>query len=166
MKTAAKLSSELLEQRKAAVLRKWQNLVFDTYAPDTAAILKSGGDRFANPVSYNISNNLELILDGLTDGRPEETLFPYLEEIIRIRAVQELTPETAVCFMSLLKTAFIAETGVEADDDLADRIERLSASCPDIYRKCRDRIELIKIREKAKTARYLTRLISLQENEK
>ena len=165
MKTASKLTSELLKQRKAAVLRRWQDLVFETYAPDTAAVLKTGGDRFDNPVSYTVSCNLQLILDGLVERKHVETLFPCLEEIIKIRAVQEFTPETAVCFMPILKKALMLETGLEAEVELAGRIDRLSAACLVIYQECRNRIERIRTNEKIKAARSMSRFMSLPGEE-
>lgn len=151
---------------KATVLRKWIDLVFDTYPPDTAAVLKSRGDRFANPVSYTIVSNLGKILDGLLDGVELETLFPCLEEIIKIRAVQDFTPEAAVCFMSLLKQAIISEPGFKIADGMNVKIDRLSVSCIDIYNDCRNRIEIIRAREKEKSAINLQRMMGVLKEER
>ena len=163
---SAKSPSVLLKQKKAAVLRCWTDLVFETYASDTAAILKAGGDRFANPVSYNVSCNLEKIVDGLIEGKKAETLFSCLEEIIRVRAVQEFTPEEAVCFMPLLKKALLSEAGIEAGGQLKDNIDHLVAACPNIYRDCRNRIDRIRANEKMKMQLNMARLSGLQEGGK
>lgn len=148
---------------KATVLRKWIDLVFDTYPPDTAAVLKSRGDRFANPVSYTIVSNLGKILDGLLDGVEVETLFPCLEEIIKIRAVQNFTPETAVCFMPLLKQAIGSESDFKVTEGMNVKIEKLSVACVNIYNDCRKKIEIIQAREKEKSAINLQRMMGVLE---
>jgi len=149
-----------LVQRKASILRRWAGLVFETYPPDTAIVLKAGGDRFANPVCYAVIHNLEMILDGLFTGKEMETLFPYLREILKIRAVQDFTPSGAVSFMALLKKAMNSETGPGAKSkqlkremmEFEQEIDVLSAACSDIYLECRHKIGQIKAGEQKKMA--------------
>jgi hypothetical protein len=164
----ANISSKmLLEKRKAAVLQRWIGLVFDTYPPDTAMVLKAGGDRFTNPVNYAVTHNLEMVLDGLVLGKEAETLFPYLEEIIKIRAVQDLTPDNAVSFMSLLKRAIISETGRGGKtgqpgqelEDIERRIDLLADACSNIYLDCKGRIERIKSDEQGRMAMNMSRML-------
>lgn len=164
----------LIVKEKTSILRRWIGLVFDTYPADTAMILKSGGDRFSNPVSYNVSYNLEMILEGLICGKDQETLFSYLEDIIKIRAVQDFTPVTATSFMSLLKQAVEVEIGsryrsqqfAEEREELEKKVDSLSDACTGIYSDCKSRIERIKVNEQRKTANNISRLQSITESVK
>ena len=66
--------AQSLIRKKAAILNRWVNMVFDTYPGDTAAFLKGERDRFTNPVGYATKINLEKILDGLLAGADVESL--------------------------------------------------------------------------------------------
>ena len=164
--------SGLMAKQKASILHRWTGLVFETYQPDTATMLKARGDRFANPVSYNVSYNLGMVLDGLISGQEAGTLFPYLEDVIKVRAVQDFTPESATSFMVLLKKAIASEVNAGKGaplfkQDLAvleKRIDLLSDACSDIYTECRRRIENIKAGEKRKAAANMSRLMGTSEN--
>ena len=141
-----------LKGKKAAILRQWVTAVFDTYPGDTAAFLQSERDRFANPVGYAISINLEKILDGLLAGPDIQSLSPYLEDIIKIRAVQDFRPSQAVSFPLSLKKVIIDEIKIEqvpAGDwiELESKIDALSLLAFDIYSQYRDQINRIKLNE-------------------
>jgi len=64
---------ELLNKHRSRILARWVGLVFDTYPAETARFLKSEPDRFANPVSYTIRCNLDLLLDDIiNEASPED----------------------------------------------------------------------------------------------
>jgi len=141
-----------LTGKKAAVLRKWAAAVFDTYPGDTAAFLQSEKDRFANPVGYATTINLEKILDGLLAGPDIQSLSPCLEDIIKIRAVQDFSPSQAVSFPLLLKKVIIDEIKFEqvpAGDwiEFESKIDALALLAFDIYSHCREQINHIKLNE-------------------
>ncbi len=54
---------DLLSKKKSEILERWRDLVFDSYAPETARFLKSQKDRFANPIAYQLTRGLTGILD-------------------------------------------------------------------------------------------------------
>ncbi len=141
-----------LTGKKAAILRKWTAAVCDTYPGDTAAFLRSEKDRFANPVGHAVTINFEKILDGLLAGLDIQSLAPYLEDIIKIRAVQDFTPSQAVSFPILLKKVIIDEIKIEqvlAGDwiEFESKIDELSLLAFDIYSLCREQINRIKLNE-------------------
>ena len=47
---------KIIEQHKAAILKKWFDSAIQAYAPDTAKFLKNQKDPFGNPVGNNIGN--------------------------------------------------------------------------------------------------------------
>ncbi len=80
--------------------------IFDTYPADTSRFLKGEKDMFANPVGHTITANAEYILEGLIKGADAASLSAYLEQIIRIRAVQDFTPAAGSVFHEQLKNSY------------------------------------------------------------
>jgi hypothetical protein len=73
-----------------------------------------------------------------------------LEAIIRIRAVQDFTPSQAVAFVIQLKQIVREELGVGSSADLQgleDRIDEVLLLAFDIYSKCRQKLNDIRVRE-------------------
>lgn len=156
-----------LKRKKAAILRRWVNMVFDTYPGDTAAFLKGEKDRFANPVGYTTTTGLEKMLDGLIAGPDIQSLSPYLEDIIKIRAVQDFSPSQAVSFPLLLKKVIIDEIKIDrapAGDwiEIESRIDALALLACEIYARMQDKIHHIRRKELEKSERFLTRLMESQ----
>lgn len=148
----------ILAQKRQAVLDQWLGLVLDTYAPETAALWKKKKDPFANPVRYRFEIGLKGILDGLLAGAaiPDPAVFaPFLDEIVRVRAVQDFTPAQATSFMFLLKKV-VREllweelhqggdwVGLLAFESTVDILALLAF---DIYTSCREKIFEIRINQ-------------------
>jgi len=78
---------------------------------------------------------------------------PFLDEIIRVRAVQDFTPAQAVAFIYLLKQACrdvlwkeVSENGRFTElFELESRIDVLGLISLDIYCKCREKLFQLRI---------------------
>jgi hypothetical protein len=148
---------QLVERHRRQILSKWVELAINTYPPDTASLLKSEADRFANPVGFVISYNLEKTFECLLQNREPGRFIPYLEEIIKIRAVQDFSPSQAVAFTWLLKKAITDElssyfSGRQMDNqwlEFEGQIDRMVGQAFDIYSNCREKIYQIKMKEHA-----------------
>jgi hypothetical protein len=146
---------ELLIGNRSRILRKWLDLVLDTYPTETARLLKDEKDRFANPVAYTVECNLELLLDDLMNSSFDETVLPHIQEIVRIRAVQDFSPSQAVSFVSLVKEPIISEMKRQETSkemylewlQFETEIDRLSAIAFNVYSACKDSINQIRIKE-------------------
>ena len=152
-----------LTGKKTAILRKWAAAVFDTYPGDTAAFLQSEKDRFANPVGYAVTISLEKIMDGLIAGPDIQSLSAYLEDIIKIRAVQDFSPSQTISFPLLLKKVIIDEIKLEqvpADwIEFESKIDGLTLLAFDIYSQCREKINRIKLNELKAGSTAFARLV-------
>jgi len=95
--------AKIIEQKKAAIVKKWFDLTAQTYAPDTAEFLKSKTDPFANPVGGSMLKGLNVLLDQLIHDMDPQIINSFLDPIIRIRAVQNFTPSQATAFILSLK---------------------------------------------------------------
>ena len=146
---------EQLELKSASILRKWSQLILDTYPADTANFLKHERDRFINPVGCVISQEIKTIYDELLHGVKLEKLTASLDEIIRIRSVQDFSPSQATGFIFMLKQAVREELASEIAGnptskgllDFESRIDGLALLAFDIYTKCREKVCEIRVNE-------------------
>lgn len=145
----------LLSEKKAAIVKKWFDLIIDNYPADASDFLKKQKNRFSNPVGHTISQGIDGLFDEILHGIDSEKLFPFLNDIIKIKAVQDFSPSKAVSFVFLLKQAIREEMGSEIkkkqmSDELRlfeEQIDELALLSFDIYMKCRERIYEIKADE-------------------
>jgi hypothetical protein len=145
---------EHLAKHRTALLKQWFDRIAETYPSDMAAILKTK-QGFTNPVGQTISLGVEDILDALLAGNDLAELAPFLDNIIRVRAVQDFRPSQAVSFIFLLKQVIrkelskpIREQGLHnelAEIDAA--LDQLSLMAFDIFMQCREQLYNIKANE-------------------
>ncbi len=171
--------ANLLSQKRTEILRRWFDILLETYPPETSTFLRKQKDRFTNPVGATIFEGLSGLFDELLkEGKPEK-LSPFLDNIIRIRAIQDFSPSDAVSFILPLKGVIREELGNEIfrNGDIAQefvalesRIDALVLLSFDIFVKCREKLSELKADEvKRRTFRLLQRanlLVEVQEDEK
>jgi hypothetical protein len=145
----------LMSEKKAAIVKKWFDLIIDNYPSDASNFFKKQKNRFSNPVGHTISQGIDGLFDEILHGIDSEKLFPFLNDIIKIKAVQDFSPSKAISFVFLLKQAIREEMGSEIkkkqmSDELRlfeEQIDELALLSFDIYMKCRERIYEIKADE-------------------
>ena len=157
---------KLLSEKGPAILNKWLKLILESYPTNTQRFLKKQKDQFANPVRHTISKGLENIYKELLKGVDRERLSPFLDSIIRIRAVQDFSPSQAIAFVFQLKKvireALDKEIGAHqlSGELLAfeSEIDELALIAFDVYMKRREKIYEIKAKEaKSHVSRLLER---------
>ncbi len=107
----------LIASRRPAILGRWRDEIASTYHPDAARFLSREKDRFANPVGWAIEHCTEAVLDQVAGAMDPDAVKEALDPIIRIRAVQDMSPSMAVAFVFGLKTAARDELGPQAGPD-------------------------------------------------
>ncbi|MBA4348835.1 MAG: hypothetical protein C0415_02460 [Thermodesulfovibrio sp.] len=145
----------LLSKKKAAILKRWFDFIVNTYPADASQFLKIRKNQFTNPVGHTVSQGIEDILNGLLQETASEKLSLFLDNIIRIRAVQDFTASQAVIFIFYLKKAIREELETEIRENhlyeellaLESRIDVLSLQSFDIFMKCREKIYDLKATE-------------------
>jgi hypothetical protein len=154
----------LLAHKKSALVKRWFDIVMEPYPADTAGFLKNQEKQFTNPVGYTISHGLEHIFDKLIEEKePDfEGIVPFLENIVRIRAVQDLRPSQALSFVFHLRNAIREELAAEAKEfcteraTLESRIDAIALMAFDIFVKCREKVYELRANEvKNRTFRLL-----------
>lgn len=163
----------LLQQKREVVLKKWFDLVIESYPPDASDFLARQKDRFQNPVGYTISTGIETIYGQVLSGFDADELADALDGIVRIRSVQDFLPSEAVLFVFQLKRA-IRETvlgpgpgsAAQVSGSMAGQLAAIEAKIDEIalvafdkYTECREKLHEVKTNEiKKRTAMLLDRV--------
>lgn len=147
--------NEILASKRNTIVRKWLELVAQTH-PAGMNLLQDT-DRFTNPVRYIFAGALETLYDEvIQQGRIDsEKSLKALEEMLKVRAVQDFTPGEAVSFVFLIKQAIRESLARELKDhriaedltELEKRIDRLALAAFDAYMKCREQIFEVRVSE-------------------
>jgi hypothetical protein len=147
--------AEVIDQRRARVLDRWRERVLAGYPAETARFLRREQDRFANPVGHAVRELTEATLEAIVRGRPAGELTEPLDRLVRVRAVQDLTPAQAVGFVLELKAVLREElagvpTAAAAPGelgDLEDWLDRLLLLSFDLYSRCREQVFEIRVQD-------------------
>jgi len=153
-----KTVEELLAENREAVIDAWFSHIIDTYPPETAKLWKKGGDRFHNPVSERTREAVKAIVDYLIAKNDEsalESVLAILDEMVRVRAVQNFAPSQAAGFLFLSKKAIRerlwhdlkTQGNWEQFVALESRIDGLALASLDMYAKCREKLHEIKYKD-------------------
>jgi RsbRD-like negative regulator of sigma factor len=168
-------TEDLLRQRGPAILNRWRGMIKEAYPVETAAFLHGQTDRFRNPVGHTLLQQTSEIYDAfLRDERPANVA-GLMDPLIRIRAVQDLTPAQAVDFVFRLKDAIREELANEMSLEgvaarllsFESRIDAFALVAFDCYMACREQIYTLRTDEIGRQTRVsLERAGRLGEAEK
>jgi hypothetical protein len=156
---------DLLKQKASHIRKRWVELIIETYPADSQRFFREQKDRFANPVGTTLSREVESLYHELLHGMDPERLNASLEEVIRIRAVQDFSPSKAMSFIFLLKKVLREELDKEIKESPAASQELLTLESSldemalrgfDLYVRCREKIYEIRAKE---TKNQVSRLL-------
>ena len=146
---------DLIEGNRTVILARWFDTIMESYPTDNTGFFKKQEDRFANPVGHAFSQGLESILGALIEEKDLAEGLPFLDDIIKVRAVQDFTPAKAVNFIFILKKVVREELKKEIRQDQIEEellnfesnIDDLALFAFDIYVKCREQLNQLKVDE-------------------
>ena len=126
---------------RPAILKRWFDLILETYPADTAALMRKDKNQFTNPVGSTLSREIEVLFKELCEGSQNEKCQASLDSILKIRSVQDFSPSKAVGFVFLLKKAIgetlkseiCKESVMEEWLKFQSRIDDLALQAFDIY---------------------------------
>jgi hypothetical protein len=153
---------DLLSRNRVAILKRWFDLILETYPANTATMMRKDKNQFTNPVGSTLSREIEVLFKNLCEGSQDEKCQASLDSILKIRSVQDFSPSKAVGFIFLLKKA-IGETlkNEVCKESVMDewlkfqwRIDDLALQAFDIYMDCREKICEIRV-NRAKAEREM-----------
>lgn len=138
-----------LDKSRSALAARWAETADAVYPFAAAGFLRTSRDAFANPVGAR-SRELSEILCAAVIGVPHDgnLLRSALEEFVRVRAMQDAPPETALQVMFACKSifrGFLKEHTVTLDDAMRDELQAMDERCDTlallafgIYARCRE----------------------------
>lgn len=146
------LKDFLLENRDK-ILEAWKGTVFSAETRSNKWVKKMPVDPFTNPMVYTIYAELESLMEIITGSDADPST--ALDGIVRIKAVQEESPSSALSFLFKLKEIVRKKAedkrAYEALErelaDLDSRIDDLALRGFDIYMQCREQLFQIKLDE-------------------
>ncbi len=157
---------EFLCNERDAVLERWHRRVLETYPAETAGFIGQRSEPFANPVGETLSKELPVVYDALLGAAGPARAARSLEDLVRLRAVQDFSPSQAIGFVFTLKSV-IREllAGVQSGAELLEewpeaetRIDALALSAFDAYAANRERMCDIRINAMRRKTYLLERL--------
>lgn len=161
----------LLADHRSAITERWISLILETYPEDTAAFLHKEQDPFANPVGGTVRREAEAIFDVMVAGGESAALTPHLEQVVRVRAVQDFSASRAVGFVFLLKQAVrgaLARVEVSPEELLRfeERIDGLALLAFDLYMQSREKMYEIRANEARRQTAFLLERVGRMEGRK
>ena len=145
----------LLLQNKTAILKRWFNLILETYPADTAALMRKNRNQFTNPVGATLSREIETLFKQICEGVQNGECRASLDAILKIRSVQDFSPSKAVGFVFQLKKAIEERLKNEICKEpvmdewlkFQSRIDALVLQAFDAYMDCREKICEIRVNQ-------------------
>lgn len=134
----------MLAQRRAALTQRWIDAVINTYPTDAAAFMRRQKDAFANPAGHLVRACIPVLIDALESGVDRDKIKGPLEELLKLRALQDFAPSQAVAFIFTVKQMLREELDFAPADQawntLDTRVDALVLVAFDVYMQCRERV--------------------------
>lgn len=154
--------AEAFRNYRDKIVKQWVEYTLSTYKSSEFFIREQ--DKFSNPTGANIREGLNKLFDLLSKGGDPEEFKKPIEQIIRIRAVQEFSPAQAVAPLNAVKhitrdiLAADKERSVFIKDlyDFEFAVDLAVLAAFDIYMESRERLYQVRINELKSGSHILT----------
>ncbi len=157
---------QFLIEQKGSILGRWLDALFDVYPEGSHGFLRKAKERFSNPVGYTLTKELEVLYGEIPKEGISEKALTCLNNILRIRAVQDLKPSEALSFIFDLKTIVRDELRKKKPGNgaqlelvgLEKKIDEIGLEAFDIYSNCKKKIYDLRVNEiKRQVSRLMER---------
>ena len=170
---------EALAAKRRAIVDEWLARTLEAYPEHASSFLARGEDPFGNPVGHAFKEAFPVLVDELLGGMNLARIAPLLDQVVKIRAVQDFTPSQAVAFVFLLKRVVrealdrpphppLSPSGGEDKGEgaeraqalatLDERIDAMALLAFDLFVSCRERMYAIKVNDARRRAFLLARI--------
>ena len=147
--------NNLLKKEREAILKRWFDLILETYPADTVTLMRKEQNQFKNPVGTTFSREIETLFKQLCEGVQNGECRASLDAILKIRSVQDFSPSKAVGFVFQLKKAIeetlkneiCKEPVMDEWLKFQSRIDALVLQAFDAYMDCREKICEIRVNQ-------------------
>lgn len=150
---------DLLAEKQKDIADKWVQAVNGTYPFGTIGFLRTKSDPFINPVGQRNKETARAFVSSFLDDEPDaEELSKVIGEFVKVRAIQDFTPEDAVGIILALKpiisetlgdrlTAYVREHGLKEYQLLEGHIDALALLAFGAYARCQSKVADMRVDE-------------------
>ena len=162
---------DLLEERKDTIVERWVDEVLAAYPSDAAALFRAQQDPFANPLGHSVREGTSGVFQAILGGMDPDELRSHLDQIIRIRAVQEMTPGQALSFVFSLRS-IVRDVIPEAEEtnglrqgleELDGKIDHVALAAFELYAAMREELAQLRVKEVKRQVAWVLDKINQQE---
>ena len=150
---------DLLAEKQDEIAEKWVQAVNGTYPFGTVGFLRTKSDPFINPVGQRNKETARAFVASFLDNEPDaDELSKVIDEFIRVRAVQDFSPEDAAGIIMALKpiisetlgsrlNAYVKEHGLKEYQLLEGHIDALALLAFGAYARCQNKMADMRVDE-------------------
>lgn len=144
-----------IAEHKTELAEKWAEMILGTYPPETQKVWKNNVNRFSNPVGTTIREAAEELVGLLLSWEDANAICCALEQLVKIRSVQDFSPSQALSFVFLFKKLLRDEffKDMKKSGELEDllrfeaKVDNLMLMAFDIYSKSREQVYKMRVEE-------------------
>ncbi len=164
---------ETLEDQKEQIVARWLDEALSLYVKDASAAFGRQKDQFANPVGHRLREGTLAIFEAVLEGTDDEKIRQHLCEIVKIRAVQDFSPSSALGFILKLKEIVREETSrilgnVEISSEhqqFERKVDDVVLMAFDVYVECREQVFEMRTNEMRRSVSWMVDKLNKRESD-
>ena len=133
---------------RGSILERWLAGAVAVYGERIGERAANERDPFRNPIGHALRANLEVLVSELLGAMEPSAIAASFENIIALRAIQDLSVEQAIGFVYALRGIVRAELPDADVKEMDARIDRLSLVAFSQYLRCRERLWELRLNER------------------
>jgi RsbT co-antagonist protein rsbRD N-terminal domain len=146
---------EKILQKKDVIVRNWIQTIFDTYPAETSDFLGKQKNQFSNPVGHIISETAESLFEAIINGSQALEIKILLNDLIKVRAVQNFLPSQAAGFIFPLRNIIREQVNTDLNDEksfeefwiIESEIDSAALIAFDLFLEAREKIFQLRIND-------------------
>ncbi|MCF8024709.1 MAG: RsbRD N-terminal domain-containing protein [Desulfobacteraceae bacterium] len=155
---------EIVRARKDKWVARWFDALMRTYPEESARFFKDTRDPFANPVGATLEKGIRDLFEVVTaDTFDNEAAKTALEPMVRVRAIQEMSPSEALGFITEIKAIVKQDAAADSRKStvaekarcIVDNADKALLTAFDLYMDCKKRVYHLRARQARDSVRQL-----------
>lgn len=139
------------------IARHWLDRIARSYGIEPARFAVDRGDRFRDPVGQVLRDAVPVIVEEILGDMDHGRVAAALESVVKIRAVQNLTPAQALAFLFDLKE-IVRQYAPDASPDVINpRVDSAALKAFDLYMGYREKTYDVRLNEARRRLGIATR---------
>ena len=130
-----------------SIVEAWFSKAIGIYPESVRDGLMQASDRFLNPVACGLRESLGVLASEMAGDMDPNAIIAAMDGIIRIRAVQQCSPDEAIAFASVLGDVIREQHAEALFPDSEQRVRRLADYARQQYAACRKDVTRIRQRQ-------------------